>query len=225
MAKILVVEDDAPVRTAVSDYLAFHKHTVETAADGAEGFHRLQSYNYDLIILDWELPSLAGVDVCKRFRHGGGKTPVLMLTGRKAIVDKESGFDAGADDYLTKPFELRELIIRVKALLRRPAGVVSEVLSAGLIALDTTAMKVMCGDSEIRLLPREYALLEFLLRNKNKFFQAEELLNSVWDADKDSSAVAVRQCIKRLRARIDSPDAPSIITNRIGLGYGIVESE
>jgi DNA-binding response OmpR family regulator len=223
MAKILVVEDDALVRDVISDCLALQMHTVELAEDGEAGEHRLRSFEYDLIILDWQLPRVSGVQLCRDFRHRGCGTPILMLTGRKEIADKEFGLDAGADDYLTKPFDARELNARVRALLRRACGSKANILSIGDLSFDTALVKVFRNDVEIRLLPKEYAVLEFLLRNKNKFYPAEELLNAVWSSEAESTNTAVRQCISRLREKIDIPGQPSIITTRPGLGYGVTE--
>src|SRR5581483_4128673 len=106
----------------VKDWLTFEHHMVETADNGKDGLEKLQYYQYDVIVLDWELPEMTGIEICKQFRSAGGKTPVLMLTGKGTIVDKETGFDAGADDYLTKPFHMKELSVRLRALLRRAGG-------------------------------------------------------------------------------------------------------
>src|SRR5215813_6435551 len=119
MAKILLIEDDIEFSGIIKAWLSNEHHAVEVVHDGTEGRHRIQVFEYDLLILDWQLPGMAGIDICKEFRSQGGMTPVLMLTGKSAISDKETGLDAGADDYLTKPFHMKELSARVRALLRR----------------------------------------------------------------------------------------------------------
>src|SRR6185437_12744668 len=130
MAKILYAEDDSQAASCVTKVLEHERHVVEHVDNGDEARDRLRTYQYDLIILDWQLPGTTGLDLCKGFRARGGQTPVLMLTGKQTIIDKEAGFGAGADDYLTKPFNLRELLVRVQALLRRPTVIASEVLQA-----------------------------------------------------------------------------------------------
>ncbi len=224
MSKILVVEDEAEIVQTIIHTLSIQDFSVETAASGSEGLHRLSVYSYDVLVLDWMLGDMSGLEVCKQFRYQGGVTPILMLTGKSTIDDKEAGLNAGADDYLTKPFHPRELVARVRALLRRGVSSVGETLRVQDIVLDTRSKKVMKGVEEVRLLPKEIALLEFLLRNKNTFYSTEDLIRHVWGAESDGGDDVVRQCIKRLRKKIDAPGAVSIITTRIGLGYCITDN-
>jgi two-component system OmpR family response regulator len=223
MAKILVIEDDLQLSTFICDELKMRHHVISAIHDGAEASEHLRFYKYDLIILDWNLPGMDGVEICRIFREKGGKTPVLMLTGKSAAKEKEHGLDCGADDYLTKPFEMTEVAARVRALLRRPAGYVPNVLQAGDIELDVASFRVTKGDVEIKLQPKEFALLEFLMRNRNQYFTAEALLDRVWKTESESTPESLRTCMKRLREKIDTEGQPSIITNIRNVGYRIEE--
>jgi len=193
----------------------------EVVHTGPDGRERLLFYEYDLVILDWDLPTISGLDICKEFRSRGGKTPVIILTGKGQLQEKETGLDAGADDYLTKPFEMRELMARVRSLLRRPTGYSDTVLEVGDIVLDQTIFRVTRGGEEIRLLPKEFALLEFFMRHKGQQFSAEAVLNRVWPSESDATPESFRTCLKRLRQKIDVEGRPSIIEFVHGLGYRI----
>ena len=221
MAKVLLVEDDPQVASSVEEWLVLERHEVDCVADGKEGLDRLKFYEYDLAVLDYGLPGLSGVNVCLEYRRQGGKIPIIMLTGRGMIEDKEAGLNAGADDYLTKPFDLRELSARIRALLRRPAGLSGpqDVLQVGDLLLDIKSAKVKRQDEEIALVPRELALLEFLMRRPDQYFTQEVLLNRVWSSESMASPEALRQCVKRLRKKIDRPGEESLIANIHGLGY------
>lgn len=219
MAKILLVEDDRNLAITVKDWLEFEHHLVEAVEVGTEALELAQSYQYDLIILDIELPKMNGLEVCKNYRQGGGQAPILMLTGRGSIPDKETGLDAGADDYLTKPFHLKELSARVRALLRRPGQVAGNTLKAGNLVLDTTSYKVLKDGQEIHLPRMEFALLEFLMRHQGQVFSTEALLDRVWTSDSEKSPETIRTSVKKLRSKIDTDGQPSIIRNVHGVGY------
>ncbi|MBS1998349.1 MAG: response regulator transcription factor [Cyanobacteria bacterium SZAS LIN-2] len=181
----------------------------------------MTAFQYDLAVLDWGLPGKLGVDICRDYRARGGKTPILMLTGKGEIESKLEGFDSGADDYLAKPFNLRELLARVKALLRRPEGVQSDVIHVRGYELNTKLGKVMVHGREVALLAKEMALLEFLMRHQDRIFNVDDLLDRVWQSDSESSEDAVRQCVTRLRKKIDVEGQPSLITTVKGMGYKI----
>ena len=219
MTKILLVEDDKNMANTVEDWLKTQQYEIDVAYDGEDGAERLLFYQYDAVILDWTLPNKSGLQVCQEFRSRGGKTPILMLTGKDAVEDKEVGLDSGADDYLTKPFHLRELSARIKALLRRPVVVVADLISHCGIDLDTKARRVRRGGVDLNLAPLEYKLLEFLMRNPNEVFAPEALLNRVWPNDSDASNETVRTCIKKLRKKVDIDGDDSVITNLPGVGY------
>lgn len=225
MAKILLVEDDMGLSRMVRDWLTFEHHLVETADNGRDGLDKLQFYQYDLVILDWELPEMTGIEICKEFRSRGGTTPVLMLTGKGTIGDKESGFEAGADDYLTKPFHMKELSMRLKALLRRGGTALQgDTLKFRDLVLEPTSHRVTRDGKDLQLLPKEFALLEFLMRHPNQVFSAEALLSRVWASESDTTVDAVSTCIKRLRKKVDMDGQSSVIKTVHGVGYKL-ESE
>lgn len=219
MAKILLVEDNPSVVESVRDWMEVQKHNVDVSLDGAQALEMLDAFGYELIILDWDLPRVAGIDVLKKLRGKSDTTPVLMLTGKDSIDSKEQALDAGADDYLTKPFNPRELAARIRALLRRPAQLVSNTLDARGITLDAAARKVKKGVKEITLQPLELALLEFFMRHPNELFSTDQLLSRVWDSDADVSLDALYACITRLRRKIDEQGQPSVIRTVHGAGY------
>ncbi|HEY9784503.1 MAG TPA: response regulator transcription factor [Candidatus Obscuribacterales bacterium] len=219
MAKILIVEDDQVLADLAREWLGFEHHTVDVVGDGTEGLDRVKHYEYDLIVLDWQLPGISGLEILREFRASGGTAPVLMLTGRGTVSDKETGLDSGADDYLTKPFHAKELCARVRALLRRQRGYLGNVVQVGDLVLDRMSYKVTRGGEEVKLVPKEFALLEFLMRNPNRVFSPEHLLNSVWPTESDATVDALTTCIKRLRKKIDVEDKPSIIQTVYGVGY------
>lgn len=219
MAKILLVEDDTVMLQMIEDYLAADRHQVETVNNGDDAWDRLKFYQFDLVILDWQLPGMSGIEILKQLRHKSDLTPVLMLTGKGEIDDKELGLNSGADDYLTKPFNGRELNARVKALLRRAGNAADNTLKAGDITLDRELYRATKGGEEIHLVPREFDLLEFLMRNPNRVFSARALLNQVWSSESDATDEAVVTCIKRLRKKIDTDGTASMIKTIYGVGY------
>lgn len=221
MAKILLVEDDMPLAESLKEQLENAKHTVEHVAEGKEGLDRLLLYAYDIAILDWHLPDLVGVEILKRFRDKGGNTPILMLTGKSDIDHRLEGFSSGADDYLTKPFDFRELSSRLQALLRRPASYSPNNLSIGDIEIDLASKIVKRRGVKLKLLPKEFAVLEFLVRRADHCFDTEALLSHVWSSESDASEAAVWQTIKRLRNKLDVEGEESIIVNVKGMGYKI----
>jgi DNA-binding response OmpR family regulator len=221
MAKILIVDDEHDLCGLVRNWLTREKHLVEEADNGIDALNQLGFSKFDVIILDLMLPGMNGLEVCRRFRQQLGYTPILMLTAKGAVEDKEAGLDAGADDYLTKPFHLKELAARVRALLRRGPGQPDHTLVVRDITIDTNECQVKKGAEIIHLLPKEYRLLEFLARHPNHVFSAEELLASVWESDTPALLDTVRGHIKRLRKKLDTPSQPSIISTIYGLGYKI----
>lgn len=204
MAKILLIEDDVALATMISARLEAESHVVECAHDGKVGYDYMMLTKYDLIILDWNLPSMEGVDVLKEYRRNGGNSPVIFLTGRDDISEKEVGLDTGADDYLTKPFNTRELSARIRALLRRPEAVQAEIFTSGDLVLDVANHRLTKGGKDARLQPKDFSLLEFFMRNPDRPFSPDALLQRVWHADSDASIDGLRAAIKRVRKVIDS---------------------
>jgi two-component system OmpR family response regulator len=221
MAKILLIEDDQHLAASIKEQLENSKHVVEHVAEGKEGFDRLKLYSYDVAILDWALPDMQGIDVLRQFRDIGGVTPVLMLTGKADVDFRLEGFSSGADDYLVKPFDFRELASRLNALLRRPANYCPSNLTIGELEIDIAAKVVRRKGVKLKLLPKEFAVLEFLVRRADSFFDTEALLAHVWSSESDASEAAVWQTIKRLRSKLDVEGEESIIVNVKGMGYKV----
>lgn len=195
-------------------------HSVVHADCKASATELLAKDSYDLIILDWELPDGSGVDICKDFRAGGGSTPILMLTGKSKTTDKEIGLDSGADDYLIKPFSFQELKARLRALMRRSARPLSQnVLSCGNLTLDPANFHASLDEKYLQLVPKEFAILEFLMRNPNQVFSAESLISHVWTADEVVSPDTLRTYIMNLRRKVDPGKQDSRIETVHGIGY------
>src|SRR5579883_3318950 len=211
MAKVLLVEDDEELSEVLKHTLANRGFTVQAARDGNEAIDLLRVNKYDVIVLDWMMPGLSGIDVCRRLRSGGNKSPILMLTARTTDDDTEEGLDSGADDYLTKPFENKVLAARLRALLRRPPLCSEPVLKAGDISFDPVTGTASRSGAELHLRPMVLKLLEFLMRHPGQFFTAEALLERVWHDDSLASLDTVRAHIKLLRRAVDEPGKLSII--------------
>lgn len=213
MAKILLAEDDTQLAALVEDWLTSEHHVVDHVETGTDAVDLLHASRFDLLILDWNIPGVSGIEVCNEYRNQGGTSPVLMLTGRDKIEEKEQGLDAGADDYLTKPFHLRELSARIRALLRRPPDMASNVIEHGRLVLDVSACRLLKDGQPIELFPKELALLEFLMRHPNKVFSIEALQERVWSSDSEASPETIRVHIARLRSKIqDEGEKPLLRT-------------
>jgi len=223
LAKILVIEDDAMMASAISEILEADGHVVTVVYDGSAGFNSLKNEGFDLAIIDWQLPGLEGPEICARYRIKNGKIPVLMLTQKSNVVDKATGLECGADDYLTKPFDLREFRARVKALLRRSSGYFEEKREVGQVSLDRAEKTLTFAGRRVQLLPREFELIEFLMRHPHTFFTAESLLDHVWKSEANVGEQALRTCLSRLRSKVDEPGKPSLIETVKGFGYKISE--
>lgn len=221
MTKLLLVEDDLELQDLIEDWLTrMDGHVVESVTDGAQALECLKFYKYDIVVLDWGLPSLNGVEVCRQFRLSGGTTPILMLTARREVDEKLTGLDSGADDYLTKPFDLKELSGRVRALLRRSGTRYAESAhTSGDLVVDPARLQATKAGVDLKLSKQEFALLEFLMRHKGEIFTPEALLDRVWKSSSDSTPAAIRTMIKNLRKKIDSDGHSSMITNVRGAGY------
>jgi DNA-binding response OmpR family regulator len=219
MSKVLLVEDDLDLVSRVTKWLTLERYSVESVTNGREALELLRDVKYDFVILDWHLPELSGIEVCKYFRSSGGSTPILILTGKTDIADKEAGLDSGADDYLTKPFHPRELSARLRALGRRPGECLDDQLRAGDLVLQVHRYRLTKNGEEIDVLPLEFSLLEFLMRHPGRVFGADALIERVWPVNSEASPEAVRTCIKTLRKKIDTAGEPSLIKTVHGVGY------
>lgn len=218
--RILLIEDEHKIARALKKALEQESFAVDVSYDGDEGYAMATTEPYDAMIIDRMLPgAYDGITIVKAMRDQKIHTPVLLLTALGSINDKTLGLDNGADDYLVKPFALEELLARVRALLRRPVEQQATILTAGDLSLNTVTFEVKRGDTPIQLTGKEFALLEYMLRNQNRPLPKELIISHVWDYDADILPNTVEVYIKYLRAKIDNPfDVPLIRTVR-GFGY------
>ncbi|HET7767361.1 MAG TPA: response regulator transcription factor [Chloroflexota bacterium] len=217
---ILVVEDEQRLARLLQRVLTEERHTAEVALTGSEGLYLAQTGTFDLIVLDRMLPDMDGVEICRQVRTAGVSTPVLMLTARGAVEDRVDGLNAGADDYLVKPFAMTELLARINARLRRdrPAQVTT-ALTVDDLTLDLVRHEVKRGDRKIELTQKEFALLEYLMRNAGMALTRTQILDQVWQYDSDAVSNVVDIYVHYLRDKIDrGSDRPLIKTVR-GVGY------
>ena len=223
--RVLVVEDEPGIANFVRQGLTEAGHAVDVAWDGEEGLDYSLAADYDVLILDIMLPKIDGLELLRELRHRGHKTPALMLTARDKVDDRVKGLDAGADDYLVKPFAFPELLARVRALLRRPPLQMGTVLSVGDLEMDTATRQVRRGKRLIDLSPREYALLEYLVRHPNQVLTRTQVGEHVWNFDFYHESNVVDVYIGYLRRKIDKrSDCPLIQTVR-GVGYCLSPGE
>jgi len=213
------VEDDPGVRRFVVKGLREQAYAVDAAATGEEALYQADINEYDLIILDVMIPGPDGFEVCRRLRKAGRRMPILMLTARDAVEDRVSGLDRGADDYLTKPFEFRELLARLRALLRRSAELHPPSLSVGDLVLDTAAQNATRSGHAISLTHKEYALLEYLARNAGRVVSRADIAEHVWDETFDPFSNLIEVYINRLRRKIDPDGSSGLLQTRRGAGY------
>lgn len=217
--RVLLVEDDNRIAAFVAKGLRENSYAVDIASDGDEAMYMASINTYDLFVLDINLPKKDGFDVCRELRESGNIRPVLMLTARDAIDDRISGLDIGADDYLTKPFEFRELLARLRALLRRQNEIRSPQIVIADFQIDTRSRAVQRAGKQIELTTKEYSLIEFLAINKGKVVGREEISEHVWDDTFDPFSNLIEVYIKRLRTKLDEGYDVQLIQTRRGSGY------
>lgn len=215
MAKILVVDDDAEFAKTVSKWLELERHDVVAVHEPNDALEKLRLFQFDLLLVDWNMPQMTGIELCRRYRALGGPAKIMMLTCMDRSENKVSGLEAGADDYLSKPFDMNEMLARVRALLRRPNSYQPEVLKVGNITVNTTSHVVDKDGAEIHLKPQEFCVLEFFLRNPGKVFSPEMFIYQLWGAA-DVSNDSVYTCIKGIRQKLDDSQ---VIKTVHGLGY------
>jgi two-component system copper resistance phosphate regulon response regulator CusR len=221
--RILVVEDEHRIAQALKEGLEQESYAVDVAYDGEDGYNTASNDDYDLIILDVMMPQMNGYQVVKKIRDDGNHTPVLMLTAKDQNQDVISGLDSGADDYLAKPFSFEVLLARVRALLRRPHDAVANILKTKDLTLDLNSHEVKRAGKEIRLSTKEYAILEYLLRNKGKVLSKNNIMTHVWDFDADILPNNVEVFITYLRNKVDKPfKGPDLIQTVRGFGYKVI---
>ena len=219
--RILLAEDEVAMSEAVVDILDYHHYAVDAVYNGADALHYARSQNYDGIILDIMMPRMDGIEVLRRLRSEGNRTPVLLLTAKGEVEDRIRGLDAGADDYLPKPFAMGELLARLRAMLRRRERYVPDVLELGNVALDPARFELRCGGRVQSLSKLEYQIMELLMRNPGMTFSAETLLERVWGCDSDAGVGAVWVYISYLRKKLTALGADVEIASRRGLGYSL----
>lgn len=218
--KILLVEDDGWIAESLVEALTDQHYVVDTALDGALGWTLIQTYPYDLVILDWMLPKLDGLRLCQQLRQAHYTMPVLMLTAKDTALDKVLGLDVGADDYLVKPFDLSELLARVRALLRRQKALVPNVLEWGKLRLNSGTGQVEYADQQLALTPKEYGLLAFILRSGGCIVRPDEILNHLWPSEDPPGKETIKVHLRGLRQKLKAAGAADdVIETVYGLGY------
>ncbi len=219
--RLLLVEDEKKVSELVARALRQESYAVDVADDGTRGWELAQAYEYDLVILDLMLPGIPGEELLKRIRRRNHQVPILILTARGATEEKVQNFEAGADDYLTKPFAFAELVMRVKALLRRGPIARSSVLRVADLELDRFSQQVRRGGRRIELTPKEYALLEYLASNPGRVFSRTMIIEHVWDQSFEGLTNIVDVYVRHLRSKVDDPFPVKLIRTVRGVGYGL----
>ncbi|HRE50906.1 MAG TPA: response regulator transcription factor [Flavitalea sp.] len=223
--RILLVEDEKKIADSLKKGLSEHNYHVEVAYDGLMGKKLFDSDRFDLIILDINLPLVNGYDLCKKIRSRNPSVPIVMLTALNAISDKIEGFDAGADDYIVKPFDFKEVLVRIKALLKRtnqniPVG---NILKVGDLVMNLDSKEVTRGGNDIFLTAKEFQLLEYLIRNRNRVVSRADIALNVWDIDFDTKTNVIDVYVNFLRKKLDNNFEKKIIHTQVGMGYILKE--
>jgi DNA-binding response OmpR family regulator len=228
MSKILIVEDEPNMRMGLKDNLEFEGYDVDEAEDGEAGLNKILSNSYNLIVMDVMMPKMSGFDVCKTIRKKGVITPVILLTAKGEEIDKVLGLELGADDYVTKPFSLRELLARIKAILRRGENISSDdstnKINIGKLQIDFSSYTAMEGTNEVQMSSKEFDILNYLWKNRNKTISRENLLNEIWGYDEAPTTRTVDNFILKLRQKLEiDPNHPKIIITIHGIGYKLID--
>ena len=220
MPSLLIIEDERGIRDSLREGLSYQGYEVQGAATGSAGLSAVREKKPDLVILDLMLPDLDGIEVCRRLR-GMGDMAILMLTARDGLADRIKGLDAGADDYLVKPFAFDELLARVRAVLRRRTPPAAEVqaIAIGNLRVDTAARQVSRGDRAVDLTPKEYELLVLLASNKGRVLKKEQILERVWGYDAEADSDALKVTVNHLRTKLNAEGEPDLIQTIRGFGY------
>ena len=220
--RILIVEDEPGIANFIKDGLVEESFAVDTAAEGNSGLRMALTNDYDLILLDWMIPGISGIEVCRQIRKADILTPIIFLTAKDTVQDTVFGLETGANDYIKKPFEFEELLARIRVQLRTKEGEQS-ILTFDNIKLDLNSHQVFRNSKEILLTQKEFALLEFLIRNKNKVCTRTRIIEHVWDIHFDADTSVIDVYVNFLRKKLDSKDSKSFIQTIRGVGYIIKE--
>lgn len=226
--RILVVEDEGKIARFLELELKYEGYGVEIASDGRSGFEKIQENHYDLILLDLMLPRMSGIEVCRRVRQNNKDTPIIMLTAKDDVSDKVMGLDMGADDYITKPFAIEELLARIRVALKRKEnnakeGNASRILVYKGLEIDEAKRQVSYNNNHIELTKKEYELLKYLLENKNIALEREKILEKVWGYDYYGDTNVIDVYVRYLRSKIDQPYGIDLIKTVRGVGYAVYE--
>jgi two-component system, OmpR family, manganese sensing response regulator len=217
--RLLLVEDEENLAHALKDVLTAAGHVTDVVYRGDDGWELAQTVAYDLLILDWMLPGLSGVELCRRLRHSGKSTPVLMLTAKDLSLDKVQGLDAGADDYMIKPFDTAELLARVRALLRRPTSFQDQVVEANGVRLDLQTMTAYREGKTIALNRKEFQLLEYFLSHPGQALTRDQIIERLWEIGEEPESNVVAAQVRLLRQKIDQGFSKPLIHTVYGIGY------
>jgi two-component system, OmpR family, copper resistance phosphate regulon response regulator CusR len=217
--RLLLVEDDSRIARFVTRGLQEQAYAVDAVANGDDALYQVEINDYDIVILDVMIPGKDGFETCRAIRSLGRRMPILMLTARDAVEDRIHGLDAGADDYLTKPFEFGELLARLRALLRRPGDLQPSQIRVGDLELDTASQTARRGHTTIPLTAKEYALLEYLVRNANRVVGRSEIAEHVWDESFDPFSNLIEVYVNRLRRKLGEDNGKPLLRTRRGSGY------
>lgn len=220
--KILLVEDEHKIADALKLGLSEDGYYVETAYDGTIGWKLFQQHSHDLVVLDINLPGINGYDLCKRIRNKNAQVPIIMLTALSSLNDKIEGYDSGADDYIIKPFEFKELLMKIRVLLKRSSHQnipVGTMLKAGDLEMNLDSKEVKRGNTVINLTAKEFQLLEYLMRNKNRVVSRSDIAVNVWDIDFDTNTNVIDVYINYVRNKVDKKFDTKLIHTQVGMGY------
>ncbi len=217
--RLLLVEDEENLAHALKDVLSAAGHVTDVVYRGDDGWDLAQTVAYDLLILDWMLPGLSGIELCHRLRHSGNNTPVLMLTAKDLSLDKVQGLDAGADDYMIKPFDTAELLARVRALLRRPTSFQDQVVEANGVRLDLQTMTAYREGKTIPLNRKEFQLLEYFLTHAGQALTRDQIIERLWEIGEEPESNVVAAQVRLLRQKIDQGFGKPLIHTVYGIGY------
>jgi len=223
--RILLVEDNTPLAEGLADAISAQLYMVDIVGDGEAAWEQIKTVEYDLILLDLMLPKLDGISLCKRLRSHGIETPVLMLTARDTSMDKVTGLDVGADDYMVKPFDLPELLARIRALLRRGNFASSPILVWGSLRLDPSTYQVSFQEHLLHLTPKEYSILELLMRNGQRVLSRNLIIEQIWSFNNAPVESTVKAHIKSLRHKLKAAGAPNDLIQTVhGIGYRLKQT-
>ncbi|NTU44360.1 MAG: response regulator transcription factor [Chlorobiaceae bacterium] len=221
--RLLIIEDEPGIARFLKDGLEEEYFAVDLAHDGKTGLDMAMTNEYDLLIIDWMIPALSGIEVCRQVRKGGSTVPILFLTAKDTLEDVVFGLDAGANDYIKKPFEFEELLARIRVQLRT-TNRVEESLNVGSLTINPVTHQVFSGPTELTLTPKEFALLEYLIRNKDRVCTRSRIIEHVWDIHFDSDTSVIDVYITFLRRKLESAGCGNIIQTIRGVGYIVRES-